>query len=239
MFLLSLFSISLAQEQKKSPKKEEWRVGLFLTSGFMPIDIDDLNSKLESKGYSTYSDNMRTYGAVLQFIVDKFVIETEFNEMVEKEITSGTRSPQFAYSANYLLVNFGYVVNEKYNLIVYPLIGVGIGGMNLMISENSSDRTFEDILIDPRRMGRTWEDRYILKISLGTDYQLNIGSFGKDGETKIHLNIGLRVGQVFANLIEENSPWIIEGVELSDGPLTDITGPHIILMIGGGINFKF
>lgn len=65
-------------------------------------------------------------------------------------------------------------------LIIYPIVGIGGGGLNITISEKGS-YDFHEIMNNPKRGIELSNGGFITSLSLGTDYLL---SFSTDEENK-------------------------------------------------------
>jgi hypothetical protein len=114
------------------------------------------------------------------------------------------------------------------DLRVYPLLGLGGGGMSLNIVERGTSPSFDEVLDDPKRDVELSTGGFLLNLALGTDYLLKLGGDEKEESCFI---FGLRTGYIFAPI---KGNWEMDGVDISGGPDVGITGPYIRLMIGGG-----
>ena len=113
---------------------------------------------------------------------------------------------------------------------MYTLVGLGYGGVRLKLYEE-----LEPSEEDPWLSGETQGERIdrdlgtsgsLLKLALGTDYQLVFDDYkGILGA----LILGFRIGYDFAL-----TGWKLDGVNPRQKPDVGITGPYFHLMLGFG-----
>jgi len=213
-----------SQEAISKVKKAEAR-GYFMFGG-STIDIDALNSRLENKGYSGLSDDFVSFGGGGHVIMDRVILGVEGHWLGGEEEESTIASGHFktSLSGAYGFFNLGYLIYSKNDLNVYPLLGLGGGGMWLKIGPYS----FDDILENPRRGAELSTGGFLFNLALGTDYLMKLW---KDEKGEGGLVFGLRLGYTLAPI--ENG-WEMDGISLSGDPQIAITGPYIRFMIGGG-----
>ena len=85
----------------------------------------------------------------------------------------------------------GYIVYTKKQLWLYPLLGLGGGGMNLKIKEKPSSLSFDDVLDNPKRSVEISTGGFLLSFAVGMDYLLILG---EDKKGKGGLAFGIRAG---------------------------------------------
>ena len=206
--------------------REGGGMGYFMF-GWSTLDIEALNSRLESKGYSSMSDNFFSFGGGGHGIIkNRVIIGGEGHGLLVEEVTSGNYKN--SVNVGYGFFNVGYIVYTKKQLRLYPLLGLGGGGMNLKIREKPVSLSFDDILNDPERSVELSTGGFLLSFAVGMDYLLILG---KDEEEKGGLVFGLRAGYILSPF---KSGWKMDEIEISGAPDMDITGPFIRLMFGGG-----
>ena len=191
------------------------------------IDIRSLNSRLENKGYSKFSDNLLTLGGGGYGIFKRVIICVEGHGLFGRGKTNG--SHKNSLSIGYGFLNLGYLFYLTDCLNVYPLIGFGGGGIHLNIVERGN-LSFDEVLDNPNRNAKLTTGVFLLNVAIGTDYLL-MRKERKDKNGKVGLVLGLRVGYTFSPV---KSDWEMKGVNISDGPEIGITGPYIRFMIGSG-----
>ena len=215
--VMSVFSVSV-------DAKEGGGRGYFMCGGSI-VDIDALNSRLEGKGYSKFSDSFFSLGGGGYAVINRVIIGGEGHGLIGRDETSGNYKTSL--SAGYGFFDLGYIVYSTGYLNVYPLLGLGGGGINFKIVEREAP-SFDEVLDDPKRSIELSTGGFLLNVALGTDYLLKLG---EDEEGEGGFVFGLRVGYTLAPV---KGDWDMDGTEISGGPEVGITGPYIRLMIGGG-----
>jgi hypothetical protein len=194
------------------------------------LDMDELNTRLKENGYATFSDSPVSLGAGGHGIVrDRFVIGGEGHALLSRteESTIGGVDYGSRLSAGYGFFDVGVLAMRAGGLDVYPMLGLGGGGVSLDIRQ-SRIGSFEDLLEDPDRSATlsTWS--FLINLGLGIDYLAVLGE-GRNGEGGIV--IGLRSGYIFSPF---NGDWDFKGETLPGGPEPGLNGAYIRLTIGGG-----
>lgn len=225
--LVSIFFADNSRGQEKAPTAEEEAGMGYSMLGMSIIDIKDLNARLESKGYSEISDNFFSVGGGGHGIINnRLIIGGEGHALLGEEVTSGNYKNSI--TIGYGFFNLGYVVYSIKDLRVYPLLGLGGGGMNFKIAEKVTSLSFDDVLDNPKRSVELSTGGFLLNLAFGLDYLLKLA---EDEKGKAGLILGLRAGYTFSPF---KGGWQMDEIEISDAPEIGITGPYIRLMIGGG-----
>jgi len=223
--IFSVFLCAIAQAQETTVRdKEGGGRGYFMFGGNI-IDIKRLNSKLESKGYSKLSDNFISFGGGGHGIIRKVIIGGEGHGFTGRETTSGNYKTSIG--AGYGFFNVGYLIYKTGAINIYPILGLGGGGIGVKIIEKGTP-SFDEVLDNPKRSAELSTGGFLLNLALGTDCLLKLGGDEKGGGGLV---FGLRIGYTFAPI---KGDWEMDGIDISGGPDIGITGPYIHLMIGGG-----
>jgi hypothetical protein len=219
--------VNISQGQETKPQaKQDGGMG-YSMFGRGTIDISDLNSKLESKGYSTMSDNFFSAGGGGHRIFSSgLIIGGEGHAVLGDEVTSGNN--KHSVNVGYGFLNLGYIVYSVQELRFYPLLGLGVGGMTFTIKEDVTSLTLDDILDNPGRKAEISTGGFLINLAFGIDYLLK---FAEDETGKGGMLLGLRAGYTISPV---KGDWNMDDLEISGAPKIGITGPFIRLMIGGG-----
>ncbi len=213
----------------RSESEMEARNNIYASFGNSILNIKNLNSRLESLGYSKMPGNFVSVGGGTHAVSDGLVIGGEGHRISGKK----TKSKEYETSIS-IFYGFFYLGHSLYStdsLILYPSVGIGAGRFSLKILEKGS-LTFDEVLRGPRRSTRLSISGLLINPSLGFDYLL---SLRKTEKSSSGIVIGLRVGYIFAPV---KGNWSMEGMGILEGPKIGITGPYIRLIIGsGGINY--
>ena len=227
--IIMSFLCTIAQAQETAAHgKEGGGKGYFMLGGNI-IDIKSLNSKLESKGYSKFSDNFISFGGGGHGIIGKVIIGGEGHTLIGEETTSG--SYKSSIEAGYGFFNMGYLIYTTGIVNVYPILGLGAGGMSVKIIEKGTP-SFDEVLDNPmdnsKKSVELSTGGFLLNLAFGADYLLKFGGDEKGGGGLV---FGLRIGYTFT---PAKGDWEMDGIDISGGPDVGITGPYVRLMVGGG-----
>jgi opacity protein-like surface antigen len=195
----------------------------FFMIGAQWLDLDELNGRLVDAGYDEVDETFVTLGGGGYLIRNSFLIGGEGHGALS---TSGsTTGNQFrtTVGGGYGMLNVGYAVFAEGGTLVYPMVGLGGGGLLVNIEERSTP-DFDDVLDDPRRGVNLTNSQLLASVGLGIDHVF--GGFGRGG-----LGVGLRAGWLFAPV---EGDWAFGRSDVAGGPDAGFTGPFVRLSIGGG-----
>lgn len=197
--------------------------------GHNVLDIENFNTALKNNGYKTLSNDFVSFGGGGHIVIDDLVIGGEGHSLVGKEENIG-KGYKASISAGYGFFNIGYVVFGMENLHIYPLLGIGGGGISVKILEISSP-SFDDILDNPKRGVELATGGMLISLSLCTKYLLDLGSYVN---TKGGILLGLRLGYTWS----PNYNWSLDNTNIPGAPDVGINGYFIRLSIGfGGFSY--
>jgi hypothetical protein len=195
--------------------------------GNSTIGISDLNAQLESKGYARLSDSYFSVGGGGHGIVNsKWILGGEGHTLLGEGVTS--RGFESSINVTYAFFDVGYIVYSIKDFSLYPLVGIGAGGMNFNIAEEATALSLGEVLDDPQRGVELTTGGFLLNLAIGIDYLLTLG---KDEEGRGGLLLGIRAGYT---LSPSQGSWMMDDIEISGAPEIGITGPYIRFMFGGG-----
>jgi hypothetical protein len=194
------------------------------------LDMDELNSRLRDNGYTEFSDSYLSLGGGGHGIVrGRYLIGGEGHGMLGRteQSTIGVVDYGTKFSAGYGFFDVGVVAIKSGGFNVYPLLGLGGGGVSLNITQTEIG-SFDDILENPDRSSRLTTWGFLINLGLGIDYLAVLGD-NEQGEGGIV--IGMRTGYIFSPF---DGDWNFEGETLPGGPDLGLTGAYLRLTIGGG-----
>lgn len=199
--------------------------GLFyLMLGNSSLNMDSLNQRLETAGYSKMNQNFTSIGIGGHALLDRLVIGGEFQGLIEKKVSTG--SYRTAVSGGYALVNAGYVMYSKRTLRVYPQAGVGLGTISLNINDSSTP-SFDQLLINPKRGTSATNSSILLNFALAAD-----GLIAGEGSGSRRVFVfGFRAGYLWS---VSSDGWRNSEGSIGGGPGIGFTGPYLQIVIGGG-----
>ena len=195
--------------------------------GTSTLDIDALNSRLKSKGYSGISDGFFSVGGGGHAIINnKVIIGGEGHTLLGDKVT--IEKYESSVTVGYGFFNLGYILYSLNQLRLYPLLGIGGGVMNLKIREKPVSLSFDDVLDDPEKSVELSTSGFLMSFAVGMDYLLLLGG---DESGRGGLVFGFRAGYTLSPF---KSGWQLDEKEISDAPEMGITGPFIRMTFGGG-----
>ena len=227
--LLVLFLIfsSMSFTQEKAKKSGGGRG--YCMMGWSMLDIDELNALLKSKDYKEFSNNFFSIGGGGHGIVNKLIIGGQGGTFIggEETITLNGGTSKTTLIGGYGLFDIGYLVYSKKGLNVYPLLGLGGGGLTFKVAEVSTP-SFEDLLENPKRNVELNYGGFLVNVSLGVDYLIK---FAEDETGAGGLIIGFQAGYMLAPFTHD---WKMDENDVTGGPDIGFNGPYVKIMFGGG-----
>jgi hypothetical protein len=114
---------------------------------------------------------------------------------------------------------------------VYPLVGVGGGGVQRKIAEGGV-LNFDQVLANVPRSARVTKGAFLAQVGTGADRLFVLRTRERNGRHEEGgLVLGVRAGYVFA---PAQGQWVLEGTRVGNGPDVGLSGPYVHFMIGGG-----
>ena len=228
--LFFIFSITGTDSQCHGDENEKISGRGYVILEVNHSDLQNLNRVLHSSGYTQFSENIAGIGLGGHDIrKNRFVFDGYASWYFSRNKQSTVGNINYTSSLSGLLgcYNIGYLLytHEKRNINVFPLLGIGFGGMKMKIKEREK-RPFSDILEYPRESVTDTGMMFLINISLGVD-KLFITKTGENVEKG--LGTGIRIGYRYCFY---NQDW--PGV--TDGPEISFAGPYVSLTLGGGYN---
>lgn len=197
--------------------------------GASTVDVEKLNRSLNAFGYPELADRVISMGGGGHTFINRLVIGGQGHALIGKSYDVTVRNTQYKTSLNGGIgfFNVGYLLTRGGNLKVYPMLGIGGGGIELSIIEKQPP-AFEQILQQPNRSSRLSKGVFLVNLSLGVDFLVVTKA---DEEGTRTLVMGLELGYTVTPLA---SGWEAESMEITGGPDVGVTGPYVRFKIGGG-----
>ncbi|HNN01556.1 MAG TPA: hypothetical protein PKG67_13935 [Turneriella sp.] len=207
-----------------------------ITLGWENLNLNDLNSALTQKGYKAAPENFFSIGGTAQVSVSRVVLGLDgawlYGQSRDAQI--GTNTMRQSFSALKMLGILGYLVHTSDHLDIFPFMGFGLAGYNLLLTNTQTD-TFGNVLTTGQRGAVLSSLSLIVSPGVQLTYRLPIlaadkGVFG--------LALGIKAGYDFAFLRGE---WFAGGINelipVTDGPKVNLTGPYAQVMVGIWFDF--
>lgn len=228
-----LSSAAQAQLTRAWAEKESGKTYFLFGAG--KLDAADLNAVLKREGYSVVSrsalndmaDSFISFGLGNHGVVNGVLIGWELNGLTSRETTTPSGSHKTSLAGGYGFFNVGYMAYSMDGLDVYPMLGIGGGGLNLKIVSRRT-LSFQQVMDTPEQAVELNTGGFLLNPALGIDYMLSLSG---DEKREGGVIFGLRLGYVLAPL---KGAWNLEGLDVSGGPQASAAGPYVRLMVGMG-----
>ena len=195
----------------------------FFAVGTQFTNLGPLNDRISGAGYPTFASEMISLGGGGYGVVaNRLMLGGEGHGLLTAE--GAGRGRTVSVGGGYGQFNLGYLFSPTPNLRVYPLLGLGGGGLQLDIESEGTADNFDDVLSDPNRSATVGRVSLLVSLGGGLEYQ-----FGTPGDGR-SARLGLRTGYVIS---AARSDWQLDDTSLSGGPDASLQGPFVRLIIGG------
>jgi hypothetical protein len=218
-------SQALAQPDEK-PAKLYGGIGYF-QAGYSFMDFDNFNSALVEAGIPEIGNGSVSLGGGGHYIFRRFLIGGEGNGLIGSSSVSDNYSVRHGGGMGFF--NAGYIVLQRPLYMVYPILGIGGGGYSVTITDRSAQSgSLQEVLDNPRQQAMLSKGSFMLNFSLGADLFV-LADRTRQGTGGFI--VGVRAGYL---LSFDKDEWLLDNHSLTDGTNTNISGPFIRLIIGGG-----
>lgn len=196
--------------------------GGFFAIGANATDLGPLNTRLSGAGYPSFPSELFAIGGGGYGVVGgRLLLGGEGYGLIAP--SRGFQGRSVSVGGGYGLFTVGYRLRPASQLVVYPQVGVGGGGLSVEIGSVGADQ-FDDVLDDPNREATLEKGSVLVSLGAGLEYRFATA----DDPGGIHL--GLRAGYL---LSPYNTDWTLGENQLSGGPDAMLSGPYVRLLLGG------
>jgi hypothetical protein len=207
-----------------------------VTVGWQNLSLSDLNSSLTNKGYQPAPENFFTLGGVAQVTISRVVLGLEGTWLwgAGREANIGGNTIKNSFSAFRGMGILGYLIYTSDRLDIFPYVGGGLAGYNLIMTNTYGD-SFGNIISTGQRGAVLSSLSFLMTGGVQVTYRLPVlttdkGVFG--------LALGAKGGYDIA-FVQSN--WAMGGINdlvaVSGGPKTPLTGPYAQAIIGIWFDF--
>lgn len=196
----------------------------YVMIGGSVLDLGGLNVALEHGGYSRFPGSFLTAGIGGHTFIGHLILGVEGQRLTERRGANAGLKTALSGSCGFF--DIGYIAYSGGGFVIYPLLGVGAGSINMKITGREA-ASFGEVLADPERSARLQTSGFLMHLALGADRWL--GRAGRNGRRGFFM--GIRGGYVFAPV---KGAWELERMEIEGGPKVGWTGPYIRVSIGVG-----
>jgi|GEM_PF-1339587 len=207
-----------------------------ITLGWENLQLSDLNSVLTQKGYQAAPENFFSIGGTAQVSVNRVVLGLDGAWLYgqSRDAVIGGNTIRNSFSALKMLGIVGYLVHTSDHLDIFPYVGVGLAGYNLLMTNTQSD-TFGNVLTTGQR-GAVLSSLSLL-VSPGVQMTWRLPILAAD-KGVFGLALGVKAGYDFAFLRGE---WFAGGINeivpVTGGPKVNLTGPYAQALVGIWFDF--
>jgi hypothetical protein len=231
LFTLSTAAFTTAV-RAQAPGDRTDRGGGYFQVGYMMLDVDGLNGTLAGAGYPQLDESFVTLGGGGFGMKGPFLIGGEGHAVIGSTETTVGGATQLGLGGGYGLFRVGYLAYSYEDLDVFPMLGVGGGGVSLTLVDRSAP-TFDDVLADPERSSNLSTGSFLLDASLAAFYRFSFTDppSADEDDGPGGLLLGLQAGYTFA---PGDSSWNLDTINnVAGGPDMKIQGFYVRLAIGG------
>jgi opacity protein-like surface antigen len=200
-------------------------ISIYLMAGAQRIDPGALNHDLANRGQPVFGKTYASVGGGANLSLGRFVLGLEGAGLVQDQAESTAFDRTL--SGGYALADVGYRVISADRFSLYPLVGVGGGGISFNTRRQGAP-TFGQLLGSPDWEARLSSAQMVLQAGVGGDVVLWAGE--KHGKPR-HVSIGLRAGYTFAPVV---GAWRLGSTDVVGGPDVKMQGPFARITIGFG-----
>jgi len=214
-----------AQEPATAGVKPEVRG--YLLIGGVGLDLDGINGSLGAQGFSEIGGETFSMGGGGHVLLGRWLLGAEGFGLFPRESDTPGGEWQARISGGGGLVNVGYTVVRAGGTSVYPMLGIGAGGLTLQMTEQGRP-TFDDVMASPGRGSTLTRVAMLVQPAVGLDHLVRVREV--DGMLA-GVVVGVRAGYTFSPV---TSPWYLDTMRLAGSPDQGMEGAFVRVMIGGG-----
>lgn len=207
-----------------------------LTFGWQATSLDDLNSTLSPLGYQKVPEQFFTLGGIAQLTISRVVLGLEGTWLwgAGRVATVGGNSLRNSFSAFRSVGILGYLVYAGERLEIFPYIGGGFAGYNLIMTNTATD-SFGNIAATGQRSAILSSLSFLFTPGVQLTYRV---PFDITNKGVLGIVVGTKAGYDFGFL---QSNWVSGGINdltpVNGGPKTLLAGPYAQLLLGLWFDF--
>lgn len=222
--LLLLLSLRLGAqtENAQGPKNLYGGFGHLNFSGEQ-LNLGDLNTSLSANGYGKISPYTGSFGGGGAFVIHNFVIGGGGAWLMNTSTQNGTNT--FNIKGGYGHFNFGYVAYTGKRSLLYPTLGIGGGGYNILISQKNPKEDFPQQLNTPQGTMNLGAGGWMATVQLSYQYFFN-------KNTTEGFCIGIKAGYKYSPYNWRTT--MLNNSSIGNSPSMNMNGVYITLFLGGG-----
>lgn len=200
-------------------------LSIYLMAGAQRIQTGALNRDLAARSQPGFDRTFASLGGGVELSLGHVLLGLEGAGLVERRAESVEFERTLA--GGYGLANVGYAVVDSRHVRLYPMAGIGVGGVTFG-SRRQGVPAFGDLLDSPDWAARLTGVEMVLQAAVGADYVLWSGE--RKGKRR-HVSMGVRAGYTFAPAV---GGWRLDGTRVVGGPAVRIEGAYVRLAVAFG-----
>lgn len=211
---------------KASNSKNYGGFGYFML-GYHSFNLSEMNTALKDHGYPELSNGSMSIGGGGHYLVKNWLLGGEGFGLPGSRVENDEYI--VSHTGGYGFFDIGYLVVKTPSFFLYPILGIGGGGMTVNLKEKDEQTTvFGDILENPGRETNMDNSGFMLNFSFLANYMI----YGEKEDTYSGgFILGIKAGYIL-NLDGNN--WYQNQDKLTQTPSSGISGPYVTLVFGGG-----
>lgn len=189
----------------------------YFAAGGGTIDLEAFNDQIENAGLTKVDASFATVGAAYFTTKGRTILGAEGHWYVnqQKNISPAIRARLGGFAAT---ADLGYILSDNRVMLFYPMIGIGIGGLNLGIDSLKSN-TFNQYLTNPNASVDMRMRNYLLDANINLLFKIPESPFDY---------LGFRAGYRYCS----STRWKIDDQVVEGAPKSGLTGTYFEVYIG-------
>ena len=201
-----------------------------LTTGMTTMSVDALNARMTPSQFASLSNDAVSYGVGGYYAVGRALLGAELARATfgEEGLNNG-RTDDLSTTHGLATVSYGIVSTE--HLSLYPLLGVGLGRIEVALRDRSgagtsvTQPTFDEVAQSPGAESQLTGRHLLYSFAGGADYLVT----RRGGSAGVVL--GVRTGVLAA---PNRTTWSRSGESIIAGPDASPSGPFLRVVVGLG-----
>lgn len=221
IFLFGILCFTTTAQETSTRQKHFGGFGYshFSTEQFQSTGLNNL---LKTEGYSPLPSVNTSFGGGGMFVIGNFMVGGGGAWLPEKNVSNDVNA--LTVKGGYGMFNLGYLVFKTKRTMLYPALGVGGGGYDLLVQKKQPSTDFASHLNSPQDMLAASAGG--LLVSAEATYQYFFNREHTQG-----FFIGLKGGYKYA---PANWRFGVNGQNFNQSPSINMTGWYVTIIIGGG-----
>ncbi len=193
--------------------------------GVQGLSVDDLNTQLRAQGYPDVPATAFTLGGRALLQRGRWLLGGEGSAVVTPRKSSANGAQEAQLMGGIGLVELGVALLQHRRWIVYPMVGIGGGGLGVDL-QRGRPATFGQVLAAPTG-SRPMRGIFAADLSLGVDHLVLLR---RTPERRGGIFFGLRAGYTLTSNVGD---WRLAGDDLGGGPSFGLNRPYLRFTFGG------